>query len=284
MIICADDYGLSHGVSRGILELIDGERLTATSCMVTGSKDLPLQMAMLAERKEMADIGLHLTLTNDRPLTDIRPDQGLVDADGDLLPFKRLMRNCYRGRVDTTQLALEIKAQLTRFTELTGFQPTFIDGHQHVQQLPGVRDILIRICADVLQDDYYIRCGCFPKRWLANRALPTRMKIGSALIGLPAIGLKRVIKRNEVRHNDNLLGHYSSKEHLSFPEIFNRYLHLQPAANDIFYVHPGYIDDELKAKDPFVNERVSELEFLRGDRFLAELDAFGIGLNRYCFR
>lgn len=284
MILCADDYGMSEGVSKGILELIDGGRLTATSCMVTGSHDLPRQMAHLAERRDKADIGLHLTLTNDRPLTDMRPDHGLVDGRGHFLSFNALLLNCYRGRVNKTRLDLEIRAQLARFNELAGFPPAFVDGHQHVQQLPVVRDVLLQACADTLRGDYYVRCGTFPAKWLISRNLPGRLKLESALIGLPAIGLKRTLERRSVRHNGRLIGHYKSQHGLTFGDIVNKYLSLRPEANDIFYVHPGYIDDELKAKDPIVEERVSELEFLRGDRFLKELENAGIALNRFSFR
>ncbi|MBF0335117.1 MAG: ChbG/HpnK family deacetylase, partial [Alphaproteobacteria bacterium] len=34
-VLCADDYGLSPGVSRGILALIEMGRVSATGCMVT---------------------------------------------------------------------------------------------------------------------------------------------------------------------------------------------------------------------------------------------------------
>ncbi|MDR3497477.1 MAG: ChbG/HpnK family deacetylase, partial [Ancalomicrobiaceae bacterium] len=34
--LCADDFGLSEGIDRGILALIADGRLSATSCMVAG--------------------------------------------------------------------------------------------------------------------------------------------------------------------------------------------------------------------------------------------------------
>src|SRR4051812_45503662 len=34
MILCADDYGLSHDIDRAILDLCRAGRLTAVSCMV----------------------------------------------------------------------------------------------------------------------------------------------------------------------------------------------------------------------------------------------------------
>ncbi len=283
MILCADDYGISQSVSKGVLELIDEGRITAASCMVTGSTNLEHQMAMLADRQDKADIGLHLTLTDARPLTDLRSQHGLVDQAGRFLTFNALLRNCYGRRVRKAPLDGEIRAQMSRFTELTGFPPAFIDGHQHVQQLPIIRDALLRVCTDTLKGDYYIRCGTFPAKWLISPTLPGRLKIGSALIGLPAVGFKRALKRNDVRHNTNLLGHYSSPQSLAFRDIFSTYLRLQPETNDIFYAHPGYVDDELRARDRLVEERKAELDFFRGPRFLEEMSRAGVRLNRFQF-
>lgn len=283
MIICADDYGISQSVSNGIIELIDGGRISATSCMVTGSEGLQQQMAAVADRRHTVDIGLHLTLTDDRPITDLRPEQGLTEANGRFLSFSKLLSNCYRGRVDSASLEREISAQLSRFVGLAGFQPDFIDGHQHAHQLPVVRDVLLRVCAEILRGDFFVRCGTFPAKWLLSKSLPTRLKIGSQLIGLPAIGFKRAIQRHDIQHNGNLIGHYNSPERMAFNDIFTCYLSLGPELNDIFYVHPGYIDDELRSKDTFVEERISELEYLRSVQFLDQLESSGQRVNRFQF-
>ena len=34
MIICADDFGISNGVSEGIIELVFMDRVSAVSCMI----------------------------------------------------------------------------------------------------------------------------------------------------------------------------------------------------------------------------------------------------------
>lgn len=38
------------------------------------------------------------------------------------------------------QVREELEAQLSRFRELLGRDPTHVDGHQHVHVLPGARD------------------------------------------------------------------------------------------------------------------------------------------------
>lgn len=65
--LCADDYGLSYGVSLGILEAIAAGRLTGVSALVTGSR-WPTMGRELVRRAADADIGLHLNLTLGSPL------------------------------------------------------------------------------------------------------------------------------------------------------------------------------------------------------------------------
>ena len=67
VVLCADDYGLSPGVSRGIVELIAQGRLSATSCMSV-SRFWPEHAAWLKPFADKVDVGLHLTLTNLPPL------------------------------------------------------------------------------------------------------------------------------------------------------------------------------------------------------------------------
>src|SRR3954451_23826569 len=65
--LCADDYAITPGVSRGILQLLDAGRLTAVSVLVTG----PGWAAAAGDLKPFAgatDIGLHLNLTLGAPL------------------------------------------------------------------------------------------------------------------------------------------------------------------------------------------------------------------------
>ena len=52
-----------------------------------------------------------------------------------------------RGRIDTLRLRAEIEAQLDRFEDGVGHGPAHVDGHQHVHQLPGVREVLLSVLA-----------------------------------------------------------------------------------------------------------------------------------------
>ena len=64
--LCADDYGISHGVNAAIRELIMRGRLNATSVMVVAphfDRGDALSLQMLNADTKRAALGLHVTLT-----------------------------------------------------------------------------------------------------------------------------------------------------------------------------------------------------------------------------
>src|SRR5215469_8650764 len=89
--LCADDYGLSPGVNRGIRDLIARGRLNATSVMVVGpaiGRDEVQALQETVSNSSRCAIGLHATLTAPfRPLTMyFRPLDG-----GMFLSFPKLL-------------------------------------------------------------------------------------------------------------------------------------------------------------------------------------------------
>jgi predicted glycoside hydrolase/deacetylase ChbG (UPF0249 family) len=131
LCICADDFGLSEGIDAAALELAERGRISAIGCMVrrnfwhTGSRELRHLDA------DHIDIGLHLDL--DFPSA---PD----GRDGSLASLVAL---AYLGLLKGARLRDEIRFQLSCFEDRMGRAPAFIDGHRHVHQLPGVRDLLV---------------------------------------------------------------------------------------------------------------------------------------------
>ena len=85
-------------------------------------------------------IGLHVTLTAPfRPLTmHFRPLDG-----GMFLPFPKLLRAGLLRRLDPEIIHAELMVQLAAFSELFGRAPDFVDGHQHAQLFPQVRDAFL---------------------------------------------------------------------------------------------------------------------------------------------
>ena len=142
--LCADDYGLSEGVNRAIRDLIGRGRLNATSVMTVTPAIDRAEVAALkdaAGRSARCAIGLHATLTAPfRPLTmHFRPVDG-----GLFLPFPKLLRAGLLRRLDPEMIEAELLVQFATFKDMFGHAPDFVDGHQHAQLFPQVRDAFLR--------------------------------------------------------------------------------------------------------------------------------------------
>src|SRR3981081_1720845 len=141
--LCADDYGLSPGVNRAIRDLIERGRLNATSVMVVGramARDEISTLRTAATNSPRCAIGLHVTLTAPfRPLTmHFQPLDG-----GMFLAFPKLLRAGLLRQLDPEIVHAELMVQLAAFSELFGRAPDFVDGHQHAQLFPVVRDAFL---------------------------------------------------------------------------------------------------------------------------------------------
>ena len=138
--LCADDYALSPGISRGILEALGAGRLSATSVMTT-RPFWPKGAHELRQFKAKADIGLHLNLTLGSPLGDMPA----FAASGRLPGISHVLKAARRNELPEAEIGQEISRQLDSFCEHFGAAPAFVDGHQHVQVLPQIRVPVVRV-------------------------------------------------------------------------------------------------------------------------------------------
>lgn len=271
--ICADDLGLSPGVSDGIMELIAAGRLTATSVMVPGG-DFARVAGGLAALRRQADIGLHLTLTDRAPLGAM---PGLAPA-GTFPPIGTMIRRALARQLPVGEIEAEIRRQIMGFAEATGFLPDFVDGHQHVHVLPGVRAALLAALR---------QCGVAPGRvWVRDctEAVARLRARGVAIAKAAFIGaLSRGMARDAAAAghgcNDGFAGVYDFALTPPFRQRMQRFL-TQPGPRPLIMVHPGHVDAVLPGLDPVVEARALELRYLAGAEFPADLAAAGLRLER----
>ena len=135
LIVNADDFGLTRGVSAGILAAHRHGIVTSTTVLVTVEVD----RQQLAEARDRGlGLGLHMNLTLGKPLT--RP-RSLVDRSG---AFVRDPRRAAAG-ADAREVRAEAEAQIERFEKLVGRRPTHIDTHHHVGLHTPVRDVVLDV-------------------------------------------------------------------------------------------------------------------------------------------
>jgi chitin disaccharide deacetylase len=272
IVLCADDYALAPGVSRAILQLIAARRLSATSCM-SASRFWPQHAAWLRPLAGRIDVGLHLTLTDLPPLTGTGP----LAREGRLPSLRRLMRQALLGQLPAQALRRELDAQLDAFAAAWGGPPDFLDGHQHVHQLPGVWPVVLDLWRERLEGSgSWLRVGVEPPA----RILRRRVAIVRALvIGALALPLRRAADRRGIPANRGFSGVNDFGTGIPFSTLMERFV-AGLSEGALVMCHPGFVDETLIASDPVTVRREQEYVYLAGDEFPRLLARRGLRLGR----
>ncbi len=258
--LCADDYGLSPGVNRGIRDLVERGRLNATSVMVVGpaiGRDEISALQDAVANGPGCAIGLHVTLTAPfRPLTmHFQPLNG-----GMFLEFSKLLRAGLLRRLDPEIVGAELAVQLSAFRELFGRAPDFVDGHQHAQLFPGVRDAFLK-AVKTAAPDAWVRQG--------GRHQPLARRLGAPkalIIDALSAQFRARAERAGIAFNPGFAGAYDWTQQRDFGALMRQFLDGLPEGG-LIMCHPGFVDETLVSLDPFTTQREHEHAFLGGEHF-----------------
>jgi predicted glycoside hydrolase/deacetylase ChbG (UPF0249 family) len=270
--LCADDYGLSEGVNRGIRDLIERGRLNATSVMVVGPAIGRGEVAALktvAAGSTRCAIGLHATLTAPfRPLTmHFRPTDG-----GMFLPFANMLRASLLRRLDREIIHAELMVQLTAFRDLFGRAPDFVDGHQHAQLFPQIRDAFLRAVQEAAP-------GAWVRQGGRRQPLAKRLGAPKALVlDVLSSQFRRRAEAANIPFNPAFAGAYDFSRQPDFGTLMRQFLDGLPEGG-LVMCHPGFVDETLISLDPLTTQRENEHAFLASADFLALLAANKVTLD-----
>ena len=257
IILCADDYGLTEGISRAVGELAAAQRLSATSVLVT-SAHWPATAPRLNVHRRHLSVGLHLDLTLGPPLGAMPK----LAPDGKFTSLRSLIARALLGLIDRAEVAAEIGRQLDRFEQGMRAPPDHIDGHQHVHVLSGVRQVLI----EAVRQRYPHRPPLIrnPSDRLAAISARGVAVPKAAAISALALGFARTARDRGIPVNDTFAG--VSDFDMSKPYAVELQAALvQPGRRHLVMCHPGHPDAELAALDPVVERRRMEYETLMRD-------------------
>jgi chitin disaccharide deacetylase len=253
--LCADDYGISDGVNRAILELISLGRLNATSVMVVGSaigRDAVKALQDAAAGSPRCAIGLHATLTAPfRPLTmHFRPMDG-----GMFLPLPAMLRSGLLRRLDPEMIHGELIDQLAAFQDLFGRPPDFVDGHQHAQLFPQVREAFLRAVKQAA-----------PGAWVRQGGRPQSLakRLGSPkglLLDILSARFRKLATKAAIPFNPAFAGAYDFSKAPDFGALMGEFLDGMPDGG-LVMCHPGFVDETLVSLDPLTTQREREHAFL----------------------
>lgn len=162
LIVNADDFGWSGAVTGGIIRAHREGLVTSTTLMA----NLEGAAEALARARQEAPglaIGLHLNLTEGRPLAPPGEVAPILDRAGRLMPslatlYRRLRLSGGARRAAARELEAQVRWALDH-----GLRPSHLDSHKHVHQIPAILPLVI---------DLARRHGIRAVRTTAELALP----------------------------------------------------------------------------------------------------------------
>jgi len=142
LIVTADDVGLHRGMTEGAIRAHRDGIVTACSVVANGA-EFEDAVERLRDQPSL-EVGVHLTLVEERPLTPMRFPRKYTS----FVPL-------YLARViGIDAIERELRAQIEKVLA-TGLTVTHLNGHQHLHLLPGISSLVKRLASEYLIE--YVR-------------------------------------------------------------------------------------------------------------------------------
>jgi predicted glycoside hydrolase/deacetylase ChbG (UPF0249 family) len=251
LIVNADDFGFSEGVTQGIIEAHAAGTVTSTSIMANG---IAWQFAVARARAARTlGVGLHLNLVQGRPLLRV---PSLTDARaGEFHSLGELASRALLRRIDREELEAETRAQIERVRS-AGIALTHLDSHRHAHVLPGIFGTVARVTSEA-----GIRVLRIPREPLGLNVLDLAATDRKLVIAA-ALAVSRAASRTGALVTVDHFRGISLQGGKRFAVRLRRTLDTLGAGVTELMVHPGHDDATLAAQDSDTWQRPIELSVL----------------------
>lgn len=260
IIINADDFGLCEGVNKAIAQShIDG---VLTSATIMANMPAAVEAVDIAKQLTTLGIGVHLNLTDGKPISDNPLVQCLIDSSGEFnLSLSKL----------SLLSAISHKVRIAVFTELAaqiqwvidnGIKPTHLDSHKNFHCCPAIFPL---ICSLAVRFKIPAIRFVFEPKQVSKTPWP-----------LPAEGAKKAARKLRTRARINrfqnselfktnaLLGlSHIGKINVNFYRAVTLY---SPSETVEVITHPGFLEGLDQNKTSLLHQRVVEFNALVDDR------------------
>lgn len=230
LIVNADDFGYTPGVTAGILRAHREGIVTATTLMANAPDSEGA--GRVARYTPTLDVGVHVVFTYGRSLTPAARVPSLVNADGEFPRVRDLLRS---GQPRAEDALIEARAQYARAKELIGREPTHLDTHHWVHDMRALEDAMLALAQET---------GC------ALRAHDGRQRARFRDTG--------------VRCTDRFVRDFQHSGKIGVESLVMLLEHLdeQEAGTVELMCHPGEPDEPLLSGSTYAAERGVELRTL----------------------
>jgi predicted glycoside hydrolase/deacetylase ChbG (UPF0249 family) len=241
LVVNADDLGRTPGINQGIFEAHDRGLVTSATLMVNyaAAEDA----ARHSRHNPRLGVGLHLAFTGGPSALPAARIPTLADPAAGLPAKPEGL-----GPARLEDVLAEARAQLRRFRELMGRDPTHFDSHHHShREAPAVLEAVLTLA------------------W--ETGLPVRN-------ASPQVGAR--LRRENVRTTDHFVEEFYGEK--ATTEDLVRILFGLPLGTSELMCHPAVVDDELRASSSYAEQRSGELAALLHREARQAVQAAGIRL------
>ncbi|HTW24426.1 MAG TPA: ChbG/HpnK family deacetylase [Candidatus Baltobacteraceae bacterium] len=284
LIVNADDFGMSRGITDGIVLASRYGFVTSTSLMA----NLPASeyaISRLSATPSLS-VGVHLNITTGRPILPAERVPTLVDSSGKFHSAAAMSHKLWQRRVSGDEIEAEFRAQI-RWMKDRGVPPTHADSHQHMHIYPAaIRPFIRSLVAEGIQCARAPRCVAWPKTggfagdsMGGPHAGPLVRRVSVRLyreflqtvlfrkLDMPA---SRVSFRARDREDLDLLG-----------ERWKSTFENLPTGTFELACHPGLFERGFSESDPIHELREQELHWLTDHEWRDAVERSGIQLISY---
>ncbi len=243
LIVNADDYGLTAGVSRGILDAHRRGIVTSTTLLVNRPVDPALIEAL---ESSGLGVGLHMNLTLGPPVAPATRVASLVDGEG---RFVRDAREAAR-RARPDEARIELGMQIDEFRRIMGRFPTHLDSHHHVGRLEPILELVLDFARAI--------------------KVPVRTQDPE---------VRAMARKLALKTPDHFMGEAGPDAYWSSERVLGHLRDL-PGGVTEFMTHPGYYDDDL-SYSRYGQQRETEMTGLTDPDARALIEREGIRLIHF---
>jgi predicted glycoside hydrolase/deacetylase ChbG (UPF0249 family) len=272
LIVNADDFGLTAGVNRAILELHRAGVVTSATLMARGgATEEAIGLALSAPALA---VGCHVVLVGGEPVLPQREISTLADAStGCFQPtLGAFLKRLLAGRMRSAEIEAEAGAQI-ELLQSKGVALTHIDTHKHVHMFPAVLRPVLR--AAQAAGIRAVR-NPFETAWSLRATLraPWMRRVQVNLLRRLEPAFRRIVAEEGFATTDGALGVLATGT-LDAATVSSLLRRLPPGTWELV-THPGYNDSDLaRAGTRLLASREIEREALAAMDVGEEIELIG---------
>ena len=281
LIINADDFGLTAGVNRAIVEAHQHGIVTSATLMAGGRAFA--EAAQWAQRLPELNVGCHVVLVDGEPLLPADKVSTLLAAGNGRAQFRsglgEFASAALRGGIDPEQVEAEAAAQMRKL-QSAGIALSHFDTHKHAHTFPAILRPLLRAARAC--GVRAVRNPFAPLKPLAFAHLLRRPRLWKRYSEVRALRqlldkFRTAVQEEQILTTDGTFGIVATGA-LDL-RLFEAIVGCIPEGAWEFVCHPGYNDAELSGVRTRLREsRARELQVLTSPEARAILERHGVEL------